>query len=173
MKRILSVVVVIVFLSLIVSTNSLQADGQHNKRMYQDQSIGICPVKETPATKDFTYTYKGKAYYFCCPECVELFKENPEEYISKIKDIKVSAFRYGYTPEVIQVNKGDIVKLSVTSKDVPHGLYIKEYGINIKSEKDKVERIEFIADKKGEFEIKCSVYCGPGHSKMKGKLIVK
>ena len=35
------------------------------------------------------------------------------------------------------------------------------------------DRAEFIADKKGEFEMFCSVYCGQGHGQMKGKLIVK
>lgn len=27
------------------------------------------------------YDYKGIIYYFCCSECLEVFKNNPEKYI--------------------------------------------------------------------------------------------
>ena len=33
--------------------------------------------------------------------------------------------------------------------------------------------LEFTADKKGEFTIRCTKFCGWKHFKMKGKLIVK
>jgi len=34
--------------------------------------------------------YKGKSYYFCCLECKSTFDENPEKYISKIKNKDIS-----------------------------------------------------------------------------------
>ena len=37
----------------------------------------------------------------------------------------------------------------------------------------ETKKIEFIADKSGEFSILCSVYCGKGHHEMKAKLIVE
>jgi len=30
-----------------------------------------------------TLEYKGETYYFCCDNCMESFKENPEKYISQ------------------------------------------------------------------------------------------
>jgi len=30
-----------------------------------------------------TLEYKGKTYYFCCDDCVESFKKNPEKYINQ------------------------------------------------------------------------------------------
>jgi cytochrome c oxidase subunit 2 len=126
-----------------------------------------------PISEEYSYAYKGKIYYFCCPMCVEKFAKDPEKYISKIKEIKLESFKYGFSPQVIKVKKGSIVRLIVTSRDVDHGVYIKEYGINIRSEKGKVNIFEFLADKSGEFPIRCSVYCGSGHSKMKAKLIVE
>jgi heme/copper-type cytochrome/quinol oxidase subunit 2 len=39
--------------------------------------------------------------------------------------------------------------------------------------KGQKTEINFVAEKAGEFAIVCSVYCGPGHAEMKGKLIVK
>lgn len=32
--------------------------------------------------------YKGKTYYFCCPDCEKKFKENPEKYTQKKADAK-------------------------------------------------------------------------------------
>ena len=90
-----------------------------------------------------------------------------------VKEFNLEAFQFGYSPDTIVVNKGDVVKIHATSRDVPHGFFIKEYGINEKVEKGKVKDIEFIADKAGEFEIICSVYCGGGHHRMKAKLIVE
>ncbi|MEI6080408.1 MAG: cupredoxin domain-containing protein, partial [bacterium] len=83
------------------------------------------------------------------------------------------AFKYGYSPDPITVKKDDIVSLMVSSRDVKHGVYIKEYGIKTDIKKGQYKKIEFIADKVGTFDIICSVYCGFGHSKMRGKLIVE
>ena len=92
---------------------------------------------------------------------------------SEVKEINLEAYKFGYSPERIVVKKGEVVKLLATSRDVPHGVFIKEYGINEKVEKGKVNNIEFVADKTGEFDILCSVYCGAGHHSMKAKLIVE
>ena len=148
--------------------------GQHMKTEAVDnQDVGICPVMHDKASKKYSYTYEGKTYYFCCPACIAEFKKNPEKYISKIKEIHLEAFRYGFSPAEIVVKKGDIVKIYATSRDVTHGVYIKAYGINVPVKKGEVKKIEFLADKAGEFVIRCSVYCGPGHDNMKAKLIVE
>jgi len=91
----------------------------------------------------------------------------------QVEEFDLQVYQYGYSPERIVVKKGNIVKLHATSRDVPHGIFIKEYGINITVKKGVVEEIEFVADKAGEFDILCSVYCGRGHHSMKAKLIVE
>jgi len=160
---------IIIFLFLFVS---LLFPAVH-KHPEEKNNYGLCPVLAEPASKEFSYEYKGKKYYFCCQDCVEKFKKAPETYISRIKEIKVEAFQFGYLPEVIKVKKGDIVRIMLTTRDVPHGFMIKEYGIDVKVKKGEKKEFEFLADKKGEFDIICSVYCGKNHSKMKGKLIVE
>lgn len=90
-----------------------------------------------------------------------------------IKEIELEAFQFGFSPDPIVIKKGDIVKLKITSRDVTHGVYIKEYGINVSIKKGETKKIEFLADKIGKFDLHCSVYCGPGHSQMKGTLIVE
>jgi cytochrome c oxidase subunit II len=138
-----------------------------------EKDLGICPVMGGAATKEYFHEYQGKTYYFCCPSCIEEFKKDPEKYISKVKIFNLEAYQFGFEPNEIRVKKGDIVKLLATSRDVAHGIYIKEYDVNERLEKDQVNKIEFAAKIKGEFDILCSVYCGQGHQAMKAKLIVE
>lgn len=91
----------------------------------------------------------------------------------KVETINLEAFQYGYSPDPIVVKKGDTVDIIATSRDVTHGFSIKEYGIDAIIKKGEKTKIKFVADKAGEFEIQCSVYCGPGHMQMEGKLIVQ
>lgn len=90
-----------------------------------------------------------------------------------VKEFKITAKQFTFDPATITVKKGDKVKLLVTSLDVDHGIGIKEYNINKNVSKGRTETIEFIADKAGEFDFYCSVFCGSGHKSMKGKLIVQ
>jgi|GEM_PF-1969817 len=135
----------------------------------------ICPVNEGHVAKKgkLTYEYNGKKYELCCEYCLAKFKADPEKYSSRIKEFTLEAYQFGYDPGTITVKKGDIVILKATSRDTAHGVQIKAYGINETVEKGQIKRIEFIADKEGEFDIKCSVFCGIGHAGMKGKLIVE
>ena len=91
----------------------------------------------------------------------------------QVKEFKMTAKQFAFEPEIIEANKGDKVRLIVTSVDVPHGLSIPEYGINERLNPGEYVTIEFIADKEGSFTSFCSVFCGSGHSNMKGKIIVK
>ncbi len=87
---------------------------------------------------------------------------NPE-----IKEFTVKAYKFGYSPDIISVNKGDKVRIKINNTDVPHGIRIPD--LNLKDN----NQIEFTADKIGEFSWYCAVFCGEGHMKMKGMLIVK
>lgn len=144
-----------------------------SKEVLRDAGAGICPVMREPATTDYSYVYQGKTYYFCCAMCPEAFKKDPEKYLTKIKEVHLESFQYGFSPDPVRVKKGDIVKLILTSRDVPHGVYIKEYAINVMIKKGETKKAEFIADKAGTFDVICSLYCGPGHSRMRGKFIVE
>ena len=135
--------------------------------------LGVCPVMRNKASEEYSYAYEGKSYYFCCPMCIEEFKKDPAKYISKIREIKLDAYQFGFSPAKIVVKKDDIVKIYASSRDVTHGFYIKEYGIDVPIKRGESKEIEFIADKAGEFDILCSVYCGRGHHDMKAKLIVE
>ena len=78
MRRI-SIVLATLFLLagfLVVSAGHVLA-----KDMVQEK----CPVMgSTPNEKLFT-DYKGKRVYFCCPPCIDQFKENPDKYMGAMQ----------------------------------------------------------------------------------------
>jgi len=85
----------------------------------------------------------------------------------------MTAKNYEFDPAVITLKKGEKVRLIITATDRDHGIKIDAFDINQVLKKGDTEIIEFTADKAGTFEFKCSVYCGKGHRKMKGKLVVE
>jgi YHS domain-containing protein len=46
--------------------------------------VELCPVsgEKIEQQGQYAYEYKGKVYNFCCSNCLEEFKKNPEKYIS-------------------------------------------------------------------------------------------
>ena len=88
-------------------------------------------------------------------------------------EIKVTAKKYQFDPNVITVKKGDHVKLVITALDRDHGFKLEAFNINQKLKKGDASTVEFTADAAGTFPFQCSVVCGLGHHKMKGRLVVE
>lgn len=85
----------------------------------------------------------------------------------------VTATRFHFEPESLEVEQGDHVVVSLRSADVKHGFSLKPYGIKTTIPKGgEAVAVEFTADKPGTFSFSCSEYCGPRHSSMKGQLVV-
>lgn len=90
-----------------------------------------------------------------------------------IKEFNVRSFNWNFSPATIEVSAGDKVILHVTTDDIDHGLAINEFLVNKRIQPGQTTEIEFMANKRGTFDIYCSVPCGEGHLSMKGKLVVK
>jgi len=89
------------------------------------------------------------------------------------KEIQMTAKKYQFDPNVITVKKGERVKLVITALDRDHGFKLEAFGINQKLKKGDPATVEFTADQAGTFPFQCSEFCGFGHGKMKGKLVVE
>ena len=96
-----------------------------------------------------------------------------EDTSSGYHEFKMTAKNYEFDPSIITVKKGEKVRLIITATDRDHGIKIQGYDIDQMLKKGETATIEFTASKAGTFEFKCSVYCGMGHRKMKGKLVVE
>ena len=88
------------------------------------------------------------------------------------REIKVIARRFEFSPRIINVSKGERVKLVVTSEDADHGFTIKDLAIDQEVKANETKVIELTPDKEGRFQFTCSGPCGDGHPEMTGELIV-
>lgn len=107
-----------------------------------------------------------------------------------VQIVEVSAQKYKFTPNVIHVKDGSRVEIKVHSVDDTHGIRLsvfpegshdksspgllfddpKENG-NVQKGKDQI--LNFVAERPGTYDFKCSKICGFGHHRMKGKLVVE
>jgi cytochrome c oxidase subunit 2 len=88
-------------------------------------------------------------------------------------EVKMTAVKYRFDPETVRVKKGDRVKLIVTATDRDHGFKLAAFHIEQKLPKGEAVTVEFTAGQAGTFPFQCSVFCGLGHKKMHGQLIVE
>lgn len=88
------------------------------------------------------------------------------------KFFEIKAKKFSYTPNIIKVNKGDLVRIRLVSEDVHHGFFLDGYGINTSAHPGQEGSLKFIADKPGRFSFRCSVTCGEFHPYMVGYLVV-
>jgi cytochrome c oxidase subunit 2 len=89
------------------------------------------------------------------------------------REFDMSAKQWEFIPDTITVNKGDTVILHITSIDVKHGIALNQFGVSENLEPGKTVDVTFVADKEGSYTFFCNVFCGSGHSGMRGTLIVE
>lgn len=90
-----------------------------------------------------------------------------------VRVIDYDAFQYGFDPDPLVVRAGERVRLLVKSRDVTHGAMIPEVDFSTEISAGNRKAAEFTAPAKpGEYPLFCSVFCGPNHGDMKGRLLV-
>ena len=104
--------------------------------------------------------------------------------------IEISAKKYDFTPAEIHVKRGEKIELKVHSVDETHGVKLTLYSEGAKdkggpglvldqpAENGKVSKgtdqvIDLTAQEPGAYDFVCAKFCGFGHDRMKGKLIVE
>ncbi|MEZ4710433.1 MAG: Sec-dependent nitrous-oxide reductase [Caldilineaceae bacterium] len=91
-------------------------------------------------------------------------------------EIWMTAIRSHFTPEHIEINKGDHVVWHITNVeqtvDAVHGFAMPAYNINLSIEPGETASIEFDADKDGVFSYYCTEFCSALHLEMTGYLLV-
>jgi cytochrome c oxidase subunit 2 len=102
-----------------------------------------------------------------------LFGQQSAPAASAATEVQMTAKKYEFNPAVVTVKQGDHVKLVITATDQEHGFKLAAYDIDQRLPKGVATTVEFTADKAGTFPFQCSVVCGLGHGRMKGKLVVQ
>jgi cytochrome c oxidase subunit 2 len=90
-----------------------------------------------------------------------------------VHEIQVTLRKYEFSPGSLRVRRGEQVKLIMAAADHDHGFKLDDFNINQKIPKGTTVVVEFIADKAGTFQFRCSSVCGLGHRNMKGTLVVE
>ena len=99
---------------------------------------------------------------------------NPAPADAPVKEIEVSAKKYEFAPNLIEVPAKTLVRIHLKALDKEHGFGLKDFKDScVKFKPQEPATVEVYADKTGEFEFSCCKFCGLGHAKMKGKLVVK
>ncbi len=89
------------------------------------------------------------------------------------RSVTVSAYKYGFTPNRIEVRQDDLVRITFSTKDIPHSFTIDKYRIAKRVEPGRSVVFEFRADQPGRFPIYCSLAADERCKEMTGELIVE
>jgi len=91
-----------------------------------------------------------------------------------VKDIEVTAKKYEFAPAVIEAPARSVVRVHLKAVDREHGFEMKAFKNScVKFNPKETATAEIYMDKPGEYEFHCCNFCGLGHGKMKGKLVIK
>jgi cytochrome c oxidase subunit 2 len=89
------------------------------------------------------------------------------------RKITVVAKKYKFEPNRIELKVGEPVEITFRSLDAKHGFSCKDLKLEkVIFTKDSPGKLTFTPDKAGTFKFKCAHFCGLGHPKMKGEIIV-
>lgn len=92
----------------------------------------------------------------------------------QLREFTVVGDHYTFTPSTLTVNRGDVVKVTFTAKDIAHSFTIDDdYRISKRAGAGRSVTFEFRADSAGEHMIYCNLSADPKCKDMKGKLIVR
>jgi cytochrome c oxidase subunit II len=88
--------------------------------------------------------------------------------------LEVTARRFRFEPDRLEVVEGDLVALAVKSADGTHGIEIRQLKLKREVPRDGSSVLmTFTAPAPGSYDITCSEYCGRGHDRMAATLIVR
>jgi cytochrome c oxidase subunit 2 len=80
--------------------------------------------------------------------------------------IEITASQFAFAPAEITLKKGQPVVLVLNSKDVAHGLRVREFNVAVKVNASGTAEAKFTPQKTGDFVGHCYVFCGKGHGSM-------
>jgi cytochrome c oxidase subunit II len=91
----------------------------------------------------------------------------------EIRKITITARKYEFNPSKIELLAGQPVEITIQAEDATHGFTCKDLGVEkVIVEKGTSQTVRLTPAKPGKFVFKCAKFCGLGHGKMKGEILV-
>jgi cytochrome c oxidase subunit 2 len=123
-----------------------------------------------PQTRDTRRTWLGKVTALLAG-VVPLQQPDPEP--AGRRTFTMTARQFEFDPEVIDVRRNDVVRLTITSSDIAHSFTVDAYRIQKRIPPGGSVTFEFRADEVGRFPFYCSLRADAGCENMRGELIVR
>jgi cytochrome c oxidase subunit 2 len=89
------------------------------------------------------------------------------------REVTVTARDYSFSPNRVEVQQDDLIKLTVQSADNAYGFTIDDYRVSKRVPAGGSTVVEFRADRAGTFAFYSNLSNDSRHSKMNGQLIVR
>ena len=89
------------------------------------------------------------------------------------RSFSLTASRYSFEPDVLDVRLNDVVRLTITSEDIAHSFTVDAYRIQKRVPPGGSTTFEFRAEEAGRFSYYCSMRAESGCAEMRGELIVR
>src|SRR6267143_3956701 len=88
------------------------------------------------------------------------------------KVIRITARKFDFVPNDIELKKGEPVVLEFTTADVLMGFNAPDFKVRTDIVPGQVARVRLAPDRTGDFGFFCDVFCGEGHETMSGTIRV-
>ena len=89
------------------------------------------------------------------------------------RKITITARKYEFNPAKIEMKVGEPVEITLQAEDATHGFTCKDLGVDkVVVEKGHGKSFVVTPQKAGTYEFKCAKWCGFGHGRMKGEILV-
>ena len=87
--------------------------------------------------------------------------------------LRIEARKFAYTPNRIELKRGEALVLEFMAVDFTHGFHIPDMKIRADLVAGKVTRVRLAPEAAGQFAFMCDNFCGSGHEDMNGTIIVR
>jgi cytochrome c oxidase subunit 2 len=147
-------------------------------RRRPDVPPGQSPSHSTPLEITWTLIPTGLVlfiFYFGFSAFMDMKTAPRNVYEVRVTGQKWSwVFSYpdGTTSPLLHVPVDRPVRLTMTSEDVIHSLFIPAFRVKMDLVPGRYTQVWFQAVEPGEYDLYCAEYCGTGHSDMLSKVVV-
>jgi cytochrome c oxidase subunit 2 len=86
--------------------------------------------------------------------------------------ITLAVMKFEFSKREIRARKGERVTLVLTASDFVHGFSVPDFNVRADVPPGKPVDVTFIPDRTGRFVFLCDNFCGEGHDRMSGVLVV-
>jgi len=90
-----------------------------------------------------------------------------------LREFTLQARKYTFTPNTIEVQQDDLVRITLHAEDIAHSFTVDDYRIAKRAGPGQTVTFEFRADRPGTFPFYCNLKTDEGCRAMRGRLIVR